>query len=235
VLVRSDGLLSGQPAHAWVSGQLARAWGGGTFPAPSPHEPVCLAAEQHDVGWADADLEPLRAPSGHPLSFMEYPRPEHVAIWRGAARRMLAQSRYAALLVSLHGTSLYERHVDVDAQPPDVAGMIRSYLDEQRALQAALSAGLDAAEVDRNRRLILALDRFSLALCHERAATLDDVPGAGGPVVIRLEPDRPEGRFRVDPWPFGAQRVVVGCEAIPPGGELGRGPWVPLRWELSPA
>jgi hypothetical protein len=253
VLVRSDGLLIGQPAHAWVSGQLARAWGGGGFPAPSPREPVCLAAEQHDVGWADADLEPLRGASRRPLSFVEYPRPEHVAIWRGAARRMLAQSRYAALLASLHGTSLYQRHVNVDAQPPETARMIRSYLDEQRVLQAALAAGLDPAEVDRNRRLILALDGFSLALCHERAATLDDVPGPDGAATIRLEPaagstaggrvgrddeavppDARSRRFTVAPWPFAAERVVVGCEAIGLDGDLAVGPWVPLRWELSP-
>src|SRR5215211_2613339 len=117
MLVRSDGLLIGQPAHAWVSGQLARAWGNEAFPPPVPREPFCLAAEQHDVGWADADLEPIAGADGRPLSFARIPRPAHVAIWRGAARRMLAQSRYAALLVSLHGTSLYAR-VDPDAEPP---------------------------------------------------------------------------------------------------------------------
>ena len=108
--------MIGQPAHAWVSGQLARAWGNDAFPAPVPREPFCLAAEQHDVGWADADLAPVAGPDGRPLSFMQQPRLAHVAIWRGAARRLLAQSRYAALLVSLHGTSLYER---VEATPDD--------------------------------------------------------------------------------------------------------------------
>ena len=180
MLVRDDDLIIGQPAHAWVSGQLARAWGNAAFPAPEPFEAVCLAAEQHDVGWADADLAPLLGPDGRPRSFMQYPRPVHVAIWADAARRMLAQSRYAALLVSLHGTSLYQR-IDAGAQPPAVAAAIRAYLAEQQALQAALSAGLDPGEVDRNRRLIIALDALSLALCHDRAATLDGVPAAAGP------------------------------------------------------
>jgi hypothetical protein len=155
VLVRSDDLIIGQPAHAWVSGQLARAWGSERFPAPSPREPVCLAAEQHDVGWADADLAPLRGPDGRPLSFLEYPRPAHLAIWRDAPRRLLAQSRYAALLVSLHGTSLYERWVDPDAHPPEVAAQIRAYMEGQRELQAELAAGVDPAELDRNRRLLI--------------------------------------------------------------------------------
>jgi hypothetical protein len=288
VLVRRDGIVIGQPAHAWVSGQLARAWGNATFPAPAPREPFCLAAEQHDVGWADVDLAPAVGPDGRPRSFMEQPRPVHVAIWRGAARRLLAQSRYAALLVSLHGTSLYER-VDAAAEPPDSAAAIRDYLTGERALQAALADGLDPAEVDRNRRLLLALDRLSLMLCHERATTLDDVPASRGPATIRVEPaggdaarsaaaesadrtgsagaaesadrtsssptalrddravpaDAPTARFVVDPWPFAAASVVVGCEGRLLEGSfagdeqlraaLAGARWAPLRWELSPA
>jgi Protein of unknown function (DUF3891) len=263
VLHRGDDLIIGQPAHAWVSGQLARAWGNEAFPAPSPREPVCLAAEQHDVGWADVDLAPLLGDGGRPRNFIEYPRAEHVAIWRDAARRLLAQSRYAALLVSLHGTSLYER-VDPDGYEPDVAAAIRAYVAGQRELQAELAAGLDAAEVDRNRRLILVWDRLSLALCHGNATTLEAVPAAGGDATIRVEPATaeraaPGARIRDDhpvppgaattaftmaPWPFGAARVVVGCEARAlPGtfadaaalhAALAAAPWVPLRFELRP-
>ena len=40
-----------QPAHAWVSGQLAQAWGNEPFGDFAPREEVCLAAEQHDIGW----------------------------------------------------------------------------------------------------------------------------------------------------------------------------------------
>jgi hypothetical protein len=259
VLVRSDGLLVGQPAHAWVSGQLARAWGNAAFPPPAPREPFCLAAEQHDVGWSDADLAPLAGPDGRPLSFLQQPRAAHVAIWRDAARRLLAQSRYAALLVSLHGTSLYAR-VDPDAEAPDVAAAIRDYLAGEHALQSRLAADLDPAEVDTNRRLLLTLDRLSLMLCHQRATMLEDVPSAGGPATLRLEPagddagvggvrdDRAvppataTARFTLDPWPFAAGAVAVGCEARRLEGShgdlaaaLAAAPWVPLRWELSRA
>jgi hypothetical protein len=265
VLSRTDDLIIGQPAHAWVSGQLARAWGNHAFPAPEPREPVCLAAEQHDVGWADADLAPLLGDGGRPRSFLEYPRAEHVAIWRDAPRRLLAQSRYAALLVSLHGTSLYAR-IDPDSYDPDVADAIRAYVADQRALQAGLSAGLDPAEVDRNRRLILAWDRLSLALCHGNATTLESVPAWDGAATIRVEPAAAEPAspaaaavirddhavppgatttaFTVAPWPFGAARVVVGCEARALPGSfadaaalhaaLAAAPWVPLRCALRP-
>ena len=238
MLRRGEALLVGQPAHAWVSGQLARAWGNAAFPAPSPREPFCLAAEQHDVGWADADRAPLLDEDGRPRSFLAYPRAEHVAIWRGAAPRLLAQSRYAALLVSLHGTSLYER-IDPDAYPADVAAAIRAYVDGERALQASLAVGLDPEEVDRNRRLLLALDRFSLALCHGRAATLEEL---GTPIAIAPDDGGGGEAWTVAPWPFAAERVVVGCEArrlpgtFPDAGAarvaLAAAPWVPLRWEL---
>jgi Protein of unknown function (DUF3891) len=254
MLRRGDDLIIGQPAHAWVSGQLARAWGNEAFPPPVPREPVCLAAEQHDVGWADADLAPLLGDGGRPRNFIEYPRAEHVAIWRDAARRLLAQSRYAALLVSLHGTSLYSR-VDAGAEPAEVQAAILEYLAAEHELQAGLSAGLDPGEVDRNRRLLLALDRLSLALCHERETALEDVPAASGPARIRVAPavadppdavvrdgravpaDAPTARFQLDPWPFAAGVVVVGCEGRRLDGtpaELGVAPWVPLRFELSP-
>jgi hypothetical protein len=267
LLTRHDDVIIGQPAHAWVSGQLARAWGNAAFPAPSPREPVCLAAEQHDVGWADADLAPLRGDDGRPVSFLAYPRARHVAIWRDAPRRLLAQSRYAALLVSLHGTSLYER-VDADAYEAEIAAGIRDYMAGQRALQGRLAVGLDRDEVDRNRRLILAWDRLSLALCSGDATTLESVPATRGDATIRVEPaadgaparpaagarevrdDRavPAGvataRFVADPWPFSAERVVVGCEARRLAGVfadedalragLAAAPWVSLRWLLTP-
>ena len=258
MLTRSDGLVIGQPAHAWVSGQLARAWGNAAFAAPDPREPVCLAAEQHDVGWADADLAPSLGPEGRPRSFIEQPRPAHLAIWRGAARRLVAQSRYAALLVSLHGTSLYER-VDADAAGPEVAAAIADYRAAERALQEHLGAGLDPAEVDRNRRLILALDRFSLALCNGHATTLAEleqlvrVEPAGSPAPTgggarddrAVPPGAATARFQVDPWPFAAPALVVGCEARRIDGRfcdetalhaaLDAAPWVPLRFALSPA
>ena len=177
-----------------------------------------------------------------------------MAIWRGAARRLLAQSRYAALLVSLHGTSLYER-IDPDAYPPEVAAAIRDYVAGEQALQASLSAGLDAAEVDRNRRLLLALDRFSLALCHGRATTLEEL---GAPIAVAPAPEggpagrratttrcrrgrRPSagrsrrGRSRPSGWSSAARRAASRVRSRDAGAAraaLAAAPWVPLRWEL---
>jgi hypothetical protein len=237
MLVRED-LVIGQPAHAWVSGQLARAWGNAAFPAPEPREAVCLAAEQHDVGWADADLAPLLDPAtGRPAPFTAIPRSYHLAVWGAAPSRLLAQSRYAALLVSLHGTGLYERMSG--EQPPDVAAAIAAYLDGQRALQVELSAGLDPAQVARNRALLRCWDSFSLALCLPR------LPWRVDAVDATIVVDGAGEAVTVDPWPFATERVEVACEgrrlegtfadAEAQHAALAAAPWIPLRWVLRPA
>src|SRR5437763_3900256 len=118
MLLRRDerGVLAiGQASHAWISGQLAHAWGNERFGAVEPHGEVTLAAEQHDLGMALWDLNPSFNPgTGLPHSFMEMPLEVHVELWGAAPRRLLTQCRYAALLVSMHGTRLYERR-DLEA------------------------------------------------------------------------------------------------------------------------
>src|SRR5205085_1980739 len=113
VLLRKQGdrvIAIGQASHAWMAGQLARAWGNDRFPAPEPREEVCLAAEQHDVGMAECDLRPpLNPATGLPVSFLELPVETAIGLWRAAPSKLVSQSRYAALLVSMHGCALQER------------------------------------------------------------------------------------------------------------------------------
>src|SRR5947209_7346321 len=178
MLIREDerGLVAiGQPSHAWLSGQLARAWGNERFGAVEPREDVCLAAEQHDVGWAAADLEPLLdEQTGRPRSFMEYPLARHLEIFTDGPRRMLAQSRHAALLVSMHGWRLYARR-GLNRSPPGEAEAIRAFLEGQEEFQRRLLRELRAdpvaagwahdALVKRNSMLVWTWDYMSLAMC----------------------------------------------------------------------
>ena len=247
----------GQPSHAWLSGQLARAWGNGRFGPVEPWEEVCLAAEQHDVGMAEWDLAPERDPdTGRPRSFMRMSLATHLELWSMAPDRLRAQSRYAALLVSMHGSALYERR-DLDRLDPGGAEAVRGYLTRQRELQAALvdelrgdRAYADSARselVARNQGLIWAWDSLSLALLLDWAPhETDPVPAAAGTAVLRLEEvDRATARFSLDPWPFVRDRVAVHCEGRRLEGRfededamraaLDRAPWVTLRFDLEPA
>lgn len=192
-----------QPAHAWISGQLARAWADVT-----PREEVCLAAEQHDLPWIDWERNPTYDPqTGYPYTFMSLGMPAKLAMWADGPDRLVAQSRYAALLVSMHGSRLYD-------------GLDRSAFE--RDLRATLDAGEE--EVERNSRLIATWDGMSLALL------LGWRPWTGG--GVRMEPDG-----RVEPWPFATDRVVVQTEGRllrGPDMPLAGAPWIELRYELRP-
>jgi hypothetical protein len=243
MLLRRDGddvIAIGQPAHAWLSGQLARAWGNEAFGAFEPWEEVCLGAEQHDAGLAAWERAPTLNPeTGLPRSFMELTLDEHLAAWSSAGPLVLAQSRYAALLVSLHGTALYERR-DLDRLPPAEADQIRTFLASQRALQADLQASLGAPdeEVRRNQRLVWTWDSLSLGLLLGWAPyELHTVPAAHGEVEIAV------GEDTLDPWPFAADRVALRCEGRRLRGRfddeeamraaLAAAPWETIAIELA--
>src|SRR5512146_658467 len=85
-----------QTAHAWVSGQLAQAWGNERFGQVEPREAVCLAAEQHDIGWTLWEPEPvLNAATGYPHAFLELPPETHLGqIWSHAGQLALLTNRY---------------------------------------------------------------------------------------------------------------------------------------------
>jgi len=212
VLLRRDGdhvVAIGQPAHAWISGQLARAWGNARFGAVEPYEDVCLAAEQHDAGMAPWEARPtLNDQTGLPRSFMELTLDEHLEIWWRAAPLVLPQSPYAALLVSMHGAALYERR-NLDRLSAGEADRVRAFLGGQRELQERLLAGLgaDRERVRRNQRLVWAWDSLSLGLLLGWSPfELEAVPAAEGTVDIAVR----DGTL--DPWPFTATEVTVRCE-----------------------
>ena len=229
MLLREDGdavVCIGQPAHAWLSGQLARAW---TLTPVEPWEEVCLAAEQHDLGMAGWDAEPeLNPETGRPFSFMELPLETHMRLWTAAPLRMLPQSRYAALLVSLHGTALYEMRDQSRMSEADAAA-VRAYIAGQRALQERLSDGLDREQVRRNQKLIWTWDFLSLGLCL----------GWEGRSVEGVT----LGEGTISPWPFREDSVVLHTEGrrldrrfedeAEMRAALDAAPWVELRFGLA--
>jgi hypothetical protein len=228
MILRPDGdstICIGQPAHAWLSGQMARNW----RPTPEPYEEVCLAATQHDTGMADWDARPeLNRETGLPQSFMEMALDTHLRLWSHAPQRVLPQSRYAALLVSMHGTALYEMR-DLDRMSPEDAARVREYLDDQRALQAHLATGLDAVQIKRNQKLIWVWDFLSLALCLRwdgrsvgcltyTGTTFEPWPFKDESVTLKTEGRRLAGRFDDE------EKMRAALDAAP---------WVTLEFRLS--
>jgi hypothetical protein len=241
-------LAIGQQSHAWVSGQLARVWGNERFGTVEPWEEVCLAAEQHDVGWAPVDLEPpLNPETGLPRTFMEMSLDVHLPIWTRGPRDLLTQSAYAALLVSMHGWRLYERR-DLERASPEDAAAIRAFLADRGSFHDSLIDRLqpDAEQLERNSLLIWTWDYLSLALCHGWSpATAKSAPAADRLVDLQITHTEPGGPVQIDPWPFSVDVVRVRCEGRRLEGRFGseqelhkalaRLPLETLELELAPA
>lgn len=227
MLLRSEGasvLAIPQQSHAWISGQLARVWGNDRFPAPEPWEEVCLAAEQHDIGMAAWDLEPTFNPETRlPHSFLEMPLEVHLNLWDAGPRRLLAQNRYAALLVSMHGSRLYRRR-NLQELSTEQAEAVRSYLESQRGFQEELIRSLardrvsapwvEAQALERNSQLVWTWDFLSLAVCLDWAQrTARDVPTVEGTVDVEIGPGLRPRTLSLEPWPFEAGAASVRCDA----------------------
>jgi hypothetical protein len=257
MLIREDELGAvavGQQSHAWLSGQLARAWGNERFGPVAPYEEVCLAADQHDVGWGERDQHPrLNAETGLPESFLEVPLEPHLKLFTEGPQRLVSQSRYAALLVSMHGWRLYERR-DLRDLPVRDAQAIERFLAGQRRFQDQLIVSLradpaaaetvDDARLHRNSMLVWTWDYLSLALCLSwPPVTAERCPVAHGELDLKLSRGG-DGCTHVDPWPFTAPRLAVRCEGrrlaqrFEDEAELRealeQAPWETLEFELRP-
>ncbi len=244
---QGDGVLAiGQPSHAWISGQLARAWGNERFGAVEPSEEVCLAAEQHDAGWRTLDLEPSFNPdTGLPHGFTETPLKVHLELWTEGPRSLVSQSRYVALLVSMHGSRLYE-HRDLSRLAPEAAAAVRRFLGEQKAFQERLANSLrpDENQLQRNSLLLWTWDYLSLALCLGwSTATAVGAPTRAGQVDVEVTAGS-AGVALLDPWPFAGDGVTVSAEGrrLPSRFEDERhmravfatAPWETLELRLEP-
>jgi Protein of unknown function (DUF3891) len=248
-------LAIGQPSHAWISGQLARAWGNDRFGWFEPREEVCLAADQHDIGMAGWDLAPTRNPdTGLPHSFIQMPLAVHLQLWTEGPQRLVRQSRYAAVLASMHGSRLYE-HRDLSALPSADADAVRSFLAGQRRFQDELLTSLrtdpkpgSAAgreTVARNSQLLWTWDFLSLGMCLGwPPCSAREVPTAAEPVDLHLRPGDAPGGLTLDPWPFAPPAVTVHCEGQRLVGRfetddalrqaLATAPWRTLDFTLVP-
>jgi hypothetical protein len=188
MLVRPDGdafLCIGQASHAWISGQMARAW---SEPFER-YEEVCLAAEQHDVGMADWDLAPsLNPETGLPHSFTEMPISVHAALWLEAPKKLLTASAYAAALVSLHGTRIYELR---DGRP-EVGPFLRAQEEFRRSL------GFTREALEPASTLLWVWDYLSLAVLLSWQGEVEGLSVGAGTVL---------------PWPFREPSVTFRCEA----------------------
>ncbi|HEY9846360.1 MAG TPA: DUF3891 family protein, partial [Candidatus Caenarcaniphilales bacterium] len=211
-----------------------------------------------DIGWLPWERSPtLNRKTGRPHSFQEVATAVHVNLWSGAKHLALPFGRYVALLVSLHGSGLYQRYRGWQ-HSPESTRLVEEFLRQETAFQEEVTATLQQdyyyatyvtpVELERNRQLIAIWDALSLAVCQglRSQQPLNQVPTAAGETTLTLTPVAQDPlQVTVAPWPFQTHEVTLICE-----GQLLRqtatdeaalqaalecAPWVTLRTILRPA
>lgn len=246
-----------QPTHAWVSGQMARVWGNDQFGAIAPYEAVCLGAEQHDIGWLPWEAAPTLNPdTGYPHSFTEIAPAVHTQLWAGAKHLAMPMGRYVALLVSLHGTGLYERFTHWKKSPESMR-IVEAFLQQEKDFQQQLinrlgqdpayASYVTSAAIVRNQRLVATLDALSLAICMgvTEQRTFAQVPSATTETTLTLMPIQNDPtQLSIEPWCFQSDEVAVMVEGrilnekatdeLTMRDQLANAPWVTLKVTLRP-
>jgi hypothetical protein len=205
---RGDHLLViRQTDHAILSGFLARQWGNECFRRPDMFESFCLAAREHDNGWAEWELQPRVDPKTRmPYTFMSIPTEEHIALYQRGIDRIVQVDPYAGLLVSIHCAGLYDR---ARATLPGFSAkyvksselqIVNECMLRLKAQQLRLKADLrmnpatkslaEEESLERSARMLEALDRLSLYFCLRppEDASIEAVPAneEGGEVDWEL-------------------------------------------------
>jgi hypothetical protein len=215
-----------QTSHSWISGQLARAWSNESFAGFKPFEPICYAAEQHDIGFLNWENEPtLNLETGLPYTFEQLPESLHLDIWRTGIYQLRPVCSYASLIVSLHFHGLCERfhRRQKDSGLGEAAQFLREQREYQEQARETLSRDplFEQATTPKvlsyHRDLIAVWDLFSLELCRGRVSEfrLPAVPVSSDRQVDLSLQQRsgPEKLWEVDPWPFAVESLTTLCEA----------------------
>lgn len=215
-------LLIRQTDHAFLAGFLAKEWGNEEFVRPEPFASFCLAAAEHDNGWTEEELQPgIDARTRLPYSFMSIPTREHIELYQRGIERLVKADHYAALLVSMHASMLYDKaratmpgysakYVKSDEAQPASDFVQRLRLQQLRLkvdlrTQPAARDFVDDKILKANFERLEALDRMSLYFCAtpRENSLIEGVPtdNMGGEADLELRPEGPDV-VTLTPYPF---------------------------------
>lgn len=225
MIVQAQGdqlLLIRQTDHAVLAGFLARALGNKNFSRPEPFESFCLAAAEHDNGWAEWEMLPqLDLKTFLPHNFMSIPTEEHIALYQRGIERVVREDRYAGLLVSMHCGGLYDRTratmpgFSAKYVKSNEAHLVSDFQQRLRLQQLRLKVDLradplfksyaDDKTLQANLQRLEAMDRLSLYFCLAPldGSTIDGVPvnGNGLEADWDLQPAE-KNVVLLNPYPF---------------------------------
>ena len=222
MLLRPDGddtIAIGQPAHAWLSGQLARAWA----PAFEPGRRCSWPPSSTTSAWRRGTRRPssTRRPVCRARSWSS----SSTTIWSSGGARRRSCCRRAATprcwsrCTGPRCTSAATSTTSARARLPRRAGRAAGAAARDPARRPAHGAFAPDEIVRRNQQLVWTWDSLSLGLLLDGSSS------------------------ELDPWPFRErprQPALRGTPAHRPlrrrggdAGGAGGGPWVTLELELA--
>ncbi len=220
-------LLISQPAHAWLAGKFAAAWGNGAFARPIPFESVIMATRLHDIGWLPWDAAPRLDEQGHPVNFLETTLDETIPIWSRAVEQVILLDPYAAILVSMHASTIFRGRLKRGADPPERRPQLEASLLEHESIQKELRAQLADHPIfgtliqpellETAYRWLRVCDLLSLAVCANfmpPEGSIAEVPGRSPPEFKTIRYNRPKPfELRLDPSPFSDTTMELVIQA----------------------
>lgn len=235
-------LLINQIDHARIAAEIAAC-----LPDQTPiDELVVKIIRHHDDGWRAVDDEPaFDAANGRPYDFREMPSRSKNEIWSRSIEGAVQFGSLAQFLVARHFLRLRQ-----NVNGPNISAAHREFaLRFQRQAERWLADWQAFDRVQNTEKEALRqlaklqwLDDWSLWLCcaeRERHWQTTDHEGRD----ICLRPDDVPRVFRVDPWPFGVDKLVcqVSSRFLPVKKYVDASsmlkalvPDVALRWQLVP-
>jgi hypothetical protein len=209
-----------QTDHGELAGQFARAW----QPQPGRMRSLDVLATRHDDGWFIWEKAPGLDAEGRPCNYLDVKIESHIAFYRAAITAIGEQDPYAGLLLSMHGTGIYQQRYGL--QPSlvmslagDARQLVDGFIAEEESAQKRLAAELGVSDDERwhGYKLLQAWDRISLWASlndlDERAepdsqpySTIQAVPCDGAEETLRIV-SLGGCRATIEPFPFGPEPV----------------------------
>jgi hypothetical protein len=237
--------VSTQEDHAELSAQFAAHWGNKNFAKLRPYEPIVCATTWHDSGYREWEGNPpMNVPKGRPYAHRET-IPDFEAFELAAYVRNVdwikGHDPYAALLVSMHRTGLWQNRYDTFTSPK---GRVRERSAEVQTVKKEMERKQEeekkrlgqgdpkfASDLWFNFRMLQVYDLLSLYFCCDGHAADDrfkedklaPIPLAydgGEEVELRITPAE-DGAVKMEPYPFDIAPLKVSVRArLMPAGSF---------------
>ena len=223
-----------QLEHSALVGTIAANWGGDVVAMPSPRRPMLVMAAEHDLCWVYHDHRPRVDPAtGVPYDYASLPYDDHVTLYREGARYLAEREPYGGLMLSLHGTGIYNGRHGTDAEmvrpnrSEEEALAVNTYLTDGERFRTGIAEqihagksedarGLEKDTLWTNYHLMQVWDRLGLLFSKGIAEdfVIDPVPFASektrGAIQFHF---KGAGQFVADPYPFAVPILNLSVSA----------------------